>query len=215
MNWLTDVIKLQSDTVFSPLLLPIASLTHIFYAFADVYTDGSVNSGNPLVDTQFAFTASEAEAKAGVAAAVPGDRDSRRAKRQGTNVQGAVQQLYNFKTQQRNLKVLLSIGSGSSDANFTAATSTPTTRAAFASTALGLITDWGMDGIDIDWEYPNNATDRANYVALVAAVRAAFDNYTATYALGYQFLVSVVLPVSPVAQAYYDIPAMNLYVNNW
>ena len=196
--------------------LPITLLTNIFYAFADVYADGTVNSGNPTVDTQFVFGAvEEAKAKTEAQAAVAMPDSHRAKKRQGTTVQGAVQQLYNFKTQQRNLKVLLSIGSGSSDANFSLATSTPTTRAAFARTALQLITDWGMDGIDIDWEYPNNATDRANYVALVAAVRAAFDNYTAAYDLGYQFQISVVLPVSPVYQSYYDIPAMNLYVNNW
>ncbi|MEP6610500.1 MAG: glycosyl hydrolase family 18 protein, partial [Mucilaginibacter sp.] len=58
-----------------------------------------------------------------------------------------------------DLKILISIGGWSWSKNFSDAVLTDTARDAFATSAVEIIRQYKLDGVDIDWEYPNDIGD--------------------------------------------------------
>ena len=80
------------------------------------------------------------------------------------------------------LKVVVSIG-GWGVGGFSEMAETEVGRRAFAGSATRLMTSHHADGIDIDWEYPGHGEsgirssprDRADFTALLAALRASLD----------------------------------------
>ncbi|KAI1808309.1 glycoside hydrolase family 18 protein [Daldinia bambusicola] len=181
---------------FYPQELPVSELTHIYYAFADIDADGTVKSSDPVADLQKRY---------------PEDPRSNRTH----NAYGAVKQLYIHKKWNRNLKVLLSIGGWNYSPKFVTAAATDSSRHKFASSAVKLVTDWGFDGIDIDWEYPATDADKENFVKLLQACRQAFDRYSLLHGVRYRFTISVASPASPLNYEKLDLFAMNRYVDSW
>ncbi|KAL7783593.1 chitinase [Trichoderma ceciliae] len=163
---------------FQPSSLPVSYISHVMYAFMNVTSNGTVFSVDQYADlTKHYPTDSWSEP--------------------GNNVYGCVKQLFILKTKNRHLKVMLSIGGWTFSKGFPDASSSETSRQNFALTAVTLMKDWGFDGIDIDWEYPADASQAENMVLLLQAVRDELDCYAESYASGHHFLLSIAAPAGP------------------
>jgi chitinase len=135
--------------------LPADKLTKINYAFANINaTTGEVFLSDEWADIQFHY---------------PTDVVSNITS--STVLYGNFNQLFKLKQGNRNLKTTLSVGGWSYRGNFKTALATEETRTRFAESALKLVKDLGLDGFDIDWEYPENGTDASNLVDSVKKLR--------------------------------------------
>ena len=73
-----------------------------------------------------------------------------------------------------DIKIILSVGGWGAD-GFSQAARTEEGRALFAVSAVSLVETYGLDGIDIDWEYPgtslagigSHVNDKENYTLLL------------------------------------------------
>lgn len=143
-----------------------SKLTHILYAFANLQEDGQVVLGDAYADKEKHFPANEC---------VNGREDSWND--QGNNLYGNFKQFYLLKQQHRHLKVSLSVGGWSWSLNFATVACDPAKRQRFIQTSIKLIADLGLDGLDIDWEYPKSDQEAFHYVHLLYETRIALDAY--------------------------------------
>ena len=154
-----------------------SKLTHIIYAFGNV-TNGQCVIGDSYADYDKFYNAAES---------VDGVSDSWDA----GALRGNFNQLRKLKQLYPNIKVLWSFGGWTWSAGFGQAAANPQ---AFADSCYNLIHDprWDgvFDGIDIDWEYPNECgrtCDSSGFEAygnLMSALRARFGNELVTAAIG-------------------------------
>lgn len=92
--------------------------------------------------------------------------------------------LNELKTQNPDLKILISIGGWTWSRNFSDAVLTDEGRKAFAKSSVDIMSRYNLDGVDIDWEYPAipgdegnvyRPEDKQNYTLMFAAIRAELD----------------------------------------
>ncbi|KAJ3074158.1 hypothetical protein HDU98_012007 [Podochytrium sp. JEL0797] len=110
-----------------------------------------------------------------------------------------------------NLRVVLSVGANAT--TFSAATSTSSSRAAFAQTCVGLANQVNADGLEIDWEYPTSG-DASNLVATVQLLRTALGS-TKTLSFVISDRVSNILPAAlPSLASFLDWYSVSSYGYN-
>ena len=74
------------------------------------------------------------------------------------------------------VKVLISIGGWGYDEQFEALAADPESRAAFVQKAGQFAQDYALDGIDIDWEYPDEGEASQNYLKLMQDLRSTLPD---------------------------------------
>lgn len=83
-----------------------------------------------------------------------------------------------------DLKILVSVGGWGWSGNFSDAALTDSSRNRFGASAARFVRDYSLDGIDIDWEYPNHPgagntyrpEDVHNFTLLLECVRKHIDS---------------------------------------
>jgi chitinase len=91
--------------------------------------------------------------------------------------------LHDLKKVNPALKVLVSVGGWTWSGNFSDASLTRQSRTRFITSAVRFIERHQLDGLDIDWEYPNQIgngnvyrpEDKHNFTLLLAELRQRFD----------------------------------------
>ncbi|KDE05595.1 hypothetical protein MVLG_04090 [Microbotryum lychnidis-dioicae p1A1 Lamole] len=181
-----------------PTVVPVECLTHILYAFAKIDSDGSVTLSDPWADEQIHFDGDDWNEP-------------------GNNLYGNLKQLYLLKKKNRHLKLLLSIGGWTYSPSFAEPCSTPYGRKKFVETSVKLLEDYGLDGLDIDWEYPKDDSQARDYVALLRELRLALDAHAQRKRLqqhqGYE--LSIAAPCGPEHFEKLRIREMDLYLSFW
>lgn len=156
---------------YNPEDVDVSQVTHINYAFSDlcwmkVSTNGTAcqNDDIPL-QTGYVYDGEM----------VLGDQEY---------------DLLNFesfaaiKAAHPHLKLMVSVGGWSWSKNFSNMAATEITRRAFANSVVDFLRAYGIDGLDIDWEYPveggeshntHRPEDKENFTLLMQTVRDALD----------------------------------------
>ncbi|RUP46590.1 chitinase [Jimgerdemannia flammicorona] len=167
------------------LVQDAGKLSHILYAFGNLNQDGTVFLSDKWADTDKHFPADQT---------VDGTGDSWNDP--GNNLYGNFKQLLLLKKHHRHLKVQLSIGGWSFSTNFAGVAATKAGRKRFVESAMQLLNDLGLDGLDIDWEYPKTSAEAADYVQLLRDLRAALDEYAASRDQ-HGYLLTAAMPCGP------------------
>lgn len=142
---------------YPPASVPANTLSHILYAFARPLENGDVLLTDTWSDTDKHYD---------------GDKWGE----PGTNLYGNFKQFNLRKRKERKLKLLLSVGGWTLSTNFPAVASNPTNRAKFIQACLDHIENLGLDGIDIDWEYPKSMQEGEDFYLLLKELRVALTH---------------------------------------
>ena len=118
--------------------------------------------------------------------------------------------MYLLKMANRNLKVTLSVGGWTySQAGHFSFVTDPNPRATFVNSAVQLISDYGLDGLDLDFEYPSTPAQGQGFADLLTALRTAFDQLAASKGDTTPYILSAAVPAGAANYQYLVVPQMD------
>lgn len=182
---------------YFPQDVPATDLTHILYAFADVKPDtGECILTDLWADEQIHYN---------------GDswNDS------GNNLYGNFKQFLLMKKKNRALKLMLSVGGWTFGPHFAPMAQDAKKRAKFVSSAITILENDGLDGIDIDWEFPANAGQASNFTSLLKDLRAGLTAHAAKKNDKVPYLLSVAAPCGKDNYNVLEVAKMDQYLDFW
>ncbi|KZT65234.1 carbohydrate-binding module family 5 protein [Daedalea quercina L-15889] len=183
---------------FQPTNITPSDLTHILYAFADVSAStGNISLTDTYADEQKHF---------------PGDSWDET----GNNLYGCLKQMYLLKLANRNLKVLLSVGgyTYSQEGHFDFVTDS-SLRATFVTSATYFVENFGLDGIDIDFEYANTPELADGFADLLTELRTGFDALAESKGDSTPYQITVAAPAGWENYQYFNVPQMDEAITYW
>lgn len=132
-----------------------------------------------------------------------------------TQAAGVLQALRQLKRFNHGLRILFSLGGWSATnddspgaARYRQAAATTAARSQTVASCIALMRKHGLDGIDIDWEYPR-ADDAAHFVALLQEFRQQLDRLTPPATRRrYQLTMAAAGGAFNLARTYTSLPAI-------
>ncbi|KAH9462456.1 hypothetical protein MJO28_002772 [Puccinia striiformis f. sp. tritici] len=180
-----------------PWDVPVESVTHVFYAFANVRPEsGEVYLTDSWADEQIHW-------------ADKGDswNDS------GNNLYGCFNQFRQLKQKNRHLKLVLSIGGWSYSANFAPATDSPEKRQKFADSAVAIVENYGLDGLDCDWEYPTSDKEADQLVDILRRSRSGLNKLKSKKNDQSSYVLTIAAPCGPNHYKQLHLKEMSKYLS--
>ena len=113
---------------------------------------------------------------------------------------------------QHHVRIMLSIGGWDDSYNFPAVAASESLRVAFSHSCVDVIKKFDLDGIDIDWEFPELTEhhgmpgDKYNYTLLMRDVRDSLESYG--HQIGKHLLLSAALPASEKELSHFEIDSV-------
>ncbi|KAF8748481.1 Glycosyltransferase family 1 protein [Rhizoctonia solani] len=114
---------------------------------------------------------------------------------QSSNLYGCFKQLYLLKKRNRHLKVLLTLQ----------------VRGDCSNTAG----DLGLDGLDVDYEFPQNDEQARGYVSLLRELRLGLDAHAQKKGTDYHFALTIAAPCGPSHYEKLHAREMDSYLTFW
>ena len=127
--------------------------------------------------------------------------------------------LNGLKKQNPSLKILISIGGWSWSDQFSDAVLTSSSRSLFAQSAVDLIDQYDLDGIDVDWEYPGQKgednvfrpEDKEHYTLMFKEMRHRLD--TLSQRTGKSYLLTTAVGANQAYIDHTDMEAATAYLD--
>jgi chitinase len=206
--------KIYDPTKYFPFQLPANNLTHVLFSFAAIQPNGTVYVSipyRPQDHTRLTFSLRYLQDQwANIDI-------GRNWTQSGNNAYGNAKELYQLKKTNRNTKVLLSIGGAkaSENSDFATIATSESGRKTFAATSVEMVRDLGLDGIDVDWEFPKTDAEAESYVLLLAELRKALDQYSHEHAKDYHFEITIACSAGPSNYNLMHLAEMDMYLDAW
>ena len=109
--------------------------------------------------------------------------------------------------QSQGSKFLLAIGGWGTAAGFVASTATHEIRSYFISNIIDIVDQYGYDGIDIDWEYPQTNEQRNNLNLFISELDSTLNIHNP------DLILSMAVPISNWAGQWYDFFTLNQHID--
>lgn len=84
---------------------------------------------------------------------------------------------------EHDVRVSISVGGWGWDAQFEEMAANPETRSAFVQNLKAFVEEYQLDGVDMDWEYPDPGQSSRNFLTLIQELRAAMPDKLLTTAV--------------------------------
>ncbi|KAF8577313.1 glycoside hydrolase family 18 protein [Ramaria rubella] len=182
---------------YPPSLIPSEDLTHILYAFANIKADtGEVFLSDLWADQDIHY---------------PGDSWDD----VGTNLYGNFKQIYLMKKKNRQLKLMLSIGGWTYSPSFHPIVVNAALRENFVRTSIALLENYGLDGLDIDYEYPSNDEQARGYVDLLKELRHGLDRHAQQMGTNFTYPLTIAAPCGSSNYEKLHAREMDQYLTFW
>ncbi|KAH7308105.1 glycoside hydrolase superfamily [Stachybotrys elegans] len=154
-----------------PSSMQMSIITHVYYAFVGVKEDGTLRWFDEWADFN----------------------------KEVDGVKGCLAALAKLKHQHPHIKTIVSVGGGTGSKEFPALAANPAARKVLAGQLREFCDKHNLDGVDIDWEHPQNAEQGVNYIELLRDIRQTLPAPT--------YLLTTALPIGEYCLRHIDLKA--------